>query len=1057
MKTIFTLSSLLILAFTTQAQYLQQVNYRGAFAPAPTTPWTDGWTNWDPQNAVYGATNVNVTGHITTNTTWTKNNVYRLDGVVYVDSLVTLTIEAGTVIRGNSQIANSSLLVRRGGKVLANGTANEPIVFTSNLPAGSRNKGDWGGVILLGRAKINQAGGVGYIEGLTANADNAFGGNDDADNSGVLRYVRIEYGGYIFAPNQEINGLTFGGVGNGTTIDNVQVSFSNDDSFEWFGGTVNATHLVAYRGLDDDFDTDNGFSGKVQFAIGIRDPNVSDNPAVSTSEGFESDNDVNGSTNTPQTSAIFSNITEIGPYRGNVNSVVAAGFRRGARLRRNTGLRIINSLLLDYATGLFVDGSAAVGNAASGVLKFKNNVVALAGPSQRVAENDDSRAIFFNAANRNDSLPTTDNILIRPYEFLTPDYRPTPCSPALSNVDFSDPAYGVVLPPAGIIPVNYRGAFAPAPTAQWTDGWTNWDPQNTAYGATNVNVTGHITTNTTWTKNNVYRLDGVVYVDSLVTLTIEAGTVIRGNSQIANSSLLVRRGGKVIANGTACSPIVFTSNLPAGSRNKGDWGGVILLGRAKINQTGGVGYIEGLTANADNAFGGNDDADNSGVLRYVRIEYGGYIFAPNQEINGLTFGGVGNGTTIDNVQVSFSNDDSFEWFGGSVNCTHLVAYRGLDDDFDTDNGFSGKVQFAIGIRDPNVSDNPAVSTSEGFESDNDVNGSTNTPQTSAIFSNITEIGPYRGNVNSVVAAGFRRGARLRRNTGLRIINSLLLDYATGLFVDGSAAVGNAASGVLKFKNNVVALAGPSQRVAENDDSRAIFFNAANRNDSLPTTDNILIRPYEFLTPDYRPTQTSIALDNFDFTDPILPISLLSFTGETVKAQNILYWQTASENGNRGFDLQRSADGRNFSSIAFIGSKAINGNSSSKISYTYTDASPLEGSSFYRLKQLDNNGRSSISNIVLLNRYDSKGFSVAAVYPNPVANQLSIVINSPVKQDVTLTFNDAAGRIVLQKRISVVAGTNYHLVNVQPLAHGSYFINLKPQYGTKNTVQKFVKD
>ena len=163
-------------------------------------------------------------------------------------------------------------------------------------------------------------------------------------------------------------------------------------------------------------------------------------------------------------------------------------------------------------------------------------------------------------------------------------------------------------------------------------------------------------------------------------------------------------------------------------------------------------------------------------------------------------------STIDYVQCSFINDDAFEWFGGTVNCSHLVAYRCLDDNFDTDNGFSGCVQFGLGVRDPNISDQSASSTSEGFESDNDASGSSNTPQTRALFSNITDISGFRGTVLTTwpTTFKFRRGARIRRNSGLRIFNSILMDAPYGVFIDGTACRANLQSGVTKFKNNLIA-------------------------------------------------------------------------------------------------------------------------------------------------------------------------------------------------------------------------------------------------------------
>ena len=431
------------------------------------------------------------------------------------------------------------------------------------------------------------------------------------------------------------------------------------------------------------------------------------------------------------------------------------------------------------------------------------------------------------------------------------------------------------------VPTNYRGAFAPAPTNMWTDTWTNWDPQNTNYPASTVNITTSITTNTTWTSNNVYLLQGQIFVKNGATLTIQPGTVIQGDKATAGSGLFVCQGSKLVANGTVSQPIVFTSNQPAGSRALGDWGGVILMGKSHLNVAGGIGNIEGLTVGPDTQFGGGanpDTMDNSGILRYVRIEFPGYVYQPNKEINGLTMGAVGKGTTIDYVQVSFSNDDAYEWFGGTVDCRHLVSYRNLDDDFDTDNGFSGKVQFCLGVRDPQIADAPAVSTSEGFESDNDATGSAATPQTKAIFSNVTWIGPLRGTcpaAQGAIAAGFRRGARLRRNTALKIHNSIFMDGLRGLHIDAAAAEGNATNGKLKFQNNLVAGYLTNYSLERNVGSTFNIwsFFTSNNNDSVACSANILTLPYgvggNYQSPDFRPIAASPALSNISFNDATL--------------------------------------------------------------------------------------------------------------------------------------------------------------------------------------------
>ncbi|WP_395050872.1 T9SS type A sorting domain-containing protein [Flavobacterium sp.] len=484
-----------------------------------------------------------------------------------------------------------------------------------------------------------------------------------------------------------------------------------------------------------------------------------------------------------------------------------------------------------------------------------------------------------------------------------------------------------------ITATSYRGAFAPAPAAMWTDSWTNYDPQNAVYPTPNVDVTASITTNTAWTAGNTYYLKGQIYVKNNATLTIEPGVVIRADHTATGAGLFVTKGAKVMAIGTATSPIVFTSDNAVGSRNKGDWGGVVLLGKGSYNINNGVNNIEGIAASADTQFGGGltpDDNDNSGTLQYVRIEYGGYVYAANQEINGLTFGAVGRGTTIDYVQVSNANDDSFEWFGGAVNCKHLVAFRGLDDDFDTDNGFSGSVQFCLGVRDPNIADNPLVSTSEGFESDNNATGDSSAPITSAIFSNCTMIGPaYRStlaNGGTMPAGAYKRAARLRKNTKLKIFNSIFMDYLEGLHIDNSgtaangAAEANAVSGQLVFKSNILAGITTTAKIVQISTTGthnasfniATWFNASNNTGlSTPITNaGILTLPYNtadgsiYTNLDYRPAASSIALTGADFTDASLgtdnfiassEFSLVVYPNPSANSFKLNYFSSSDEN------------------------------------------------------------------------------------------------------------------------------------------------------------------
>lgn len=413
-----------------------------------------------------------------------KKGTYLLKGWVYIANGAELTIEPGTIIKGDKQ-TKATLIAERGGKLIAKGTATEPIVFTSEQVAGNRKPGDWGGVILCGNARNNQ--GDQQIEG---GPRTKHGGSNDADNSGVLSYVRIEFAGYPFQKDKEINGLTLGSVGSGTQIDHVQVSYSNDDSFEWFGGTVNCKYLVAYKGWDDDFDTDNGFSGHVQYGLSIRDPKIADK---SMSNGFESDNNAKGTNADPHTSAVFSNITFVGPKMGDKNfvndaSYITAGaynpnngsglgrFQSGMQIRRDSHLSCFNSVVVGWPVGLIIDKQLGdcQGAATNGLLKLQNlwfaNLDAIGTDENKVLtdpNNESFSAKFFLAQPGNKYSASADGW------FDVTGYRPTAASPLLSAASFTDALL------AGFEKVAYVGAFGNG--ADWTANWTNFDPQNTKY------------------------------------------------------------------------------------------------------------------------------------------------------------------------------------------------------------------------------------------------------------------------------------------------------------------------------------------------------------------------------------------------------------------------------------------------------------------------------------------------------------------------------------------------------------------------------------------------
>jgi len=401
---------------------------------------------------------VSLTGNITSNVTLKSDINYVLDGWVYVKSGATITIEPGTVIKGKVD-TKASLVIERGAKIMAIGTAAKPIVFTSAKPAGSRAAGDWGGIVLCGNAKINVTGGEAEIEG---GLGTKYGGTDDNDNSGTLQYVRIEFAGYAFMPDKEINGLTFGAVGKGTTIDYIQVSFANDDSFEWFGGTVNCKHLIAFSGLDDEFDTDFGFSGFVQYAVGLRDPSIAD---ISKSNGFESDNDGSGSTNIPTTNPRFANVSLFGPL-ATATTTINPLFQASMHIRRKSNLEVYNSVFAGWPKGLLL--ADPKGNGGTGA-QVKGCI--LSGMTDNYSGNTAGEKLFFEDAariNRTVAL-ITDLKVTSPFNLTAPNFLPQTGSPLLT---------GAATLPTGLEATDYIGAFK---TTDWTAGWTNWTPKTTAY------------------------------------------------------------------------------------------------------------------------------------------------------------------------------------------------------------------------------------------------------------------------------------------------------------------------------------------------------------------------------------------------------------------------------------------------------------------------------------------------------------------------------------------------------------------------------------------------
>ncbi len=442
----------------------------------------DGTVKGDDGGGTPGESTI-LSGKINANRTLKEGTTYKLRGIVYVVDGATLTVEAGARIEGEKS-TRGALIVTRGTKLIANGTKEKPVVFTSD--ASTPSAGDWGGIVLLGRAQTNSsfngAAGVGEIEGGVNNADGLglYGGADDADNSGSLQYVRVEYAGYAFLPDKELNSLTFGGVGNGTTVDYVQVSYALDDAFEWFGGAVNCSHLIAYKTLDDDFDSDNGYRGKVQFGIVLRDSSRAD---ISKVEAFESDNDANGSSLTPQTAPVFSNITAIGPREKTAN-IGNSLYNAAAQLRRNTSTSIFNSVFMGWPTGLLIDaskGTPVQGNITAGKLVIQHTTIAGCATPTKFADNTDLATGWTNAdvsswfgaaAYHNEILAENAEVkLAAAFDYANPDFTPQAGSPLLNTASFTHAKVA-----SGFTKVTFRGAVGAAgtPEGDWWKGWTSF-------------------------------------------------------------------------------------------------------------------------------------------------------------------------------------------------------------------------------------------------------------------------------------------------------------------------------------------------------------------------------------------------------------------------------------------------------------------------------------------------------------------------------------------------------------------------------------------------------
>ena len=455
---------------------------------------------------------VTLSGRITSDVKLYAKDINYLRGIVYITNGATLTIEAGAKVQGKSGGDVAALVICRGSKIIASGTAEKPIIFTSS--SATKTSGDWGGITICGTAPINTSatangtsisglyqteGGISNstnLDGYAGSGDPAFPTSNAADNSGILQYIRIEYAGYAIQPDNELNSLTLAAVGSGTTIDHIQVTYAKDDAYQWFGGTVNCKYLISYKTQDDDFDFGFGYNGKIQYGIVLRDYAIAD---ISRSNGIESYNNSTGGTATPVTSPVLSNFTIIGPKQ-NSSSTYNSLYYSGLHLRRNSALSIFNSIVLGWPRGIFIDASSGTPtdlNITNNLLKIQNvtigsnvdNVKYSVSSTSPTGASDASILSWFSTSSYKNVIVTdaVDAGLVGPYQAI-PDFKPSQniynsgtfngSQGSIndfnfnSNASFSD----TFLQDAFFNQVNYRGAASLSGTdSNWWINWTTWN------------------------------------------------------------------------------------------------------------------------------------------------------------------------------------------------------------------------------------------------------------------------------------------------------------------------------------------------------------------------------------------------------------------------------------------------------------------------------------------------------------------------------------------------------------------------------------------------------
>ncbi|MGV6858462.1 MAG: hypothetical protein ACWA5X_05760 [bacterium] len=662
---------------------------------------------------------------ISTDTTLDATKVYEIDGNVTVAAGATLTIPAGTKLYGKT--GSSYLSVDQGGKIMAEGTASAPIIFSSKADYeqgfaqevdSKAAQGQWGGLSIFGKATTNKG-----IEKYEA-GDHTFGCDDqtiacdDADNSGVLRYVVIKHTGFEVETDKELNGLSLGGVGSGTTIENVAVLGSADDGIEIWGGKVQITSAYIYNAADDSLDWDHGWTG------GATNVYAEQSAVDGTgSRGMETDN--NGGSVAKEQATPVSNPTVT---KFTIKTAVDGG--QGIVNREGTAGDLSNGLI-------------QVGNPGKACIEVRSATTAASGLRYDDIACVQSQSAYYkgHAEDANDDI--------------FGDVTDAEVEALVTNGVTQTSADGIT------------GKGADLTAFSWVENFL-------VSSAAVETLPNSITGTKTLSASKVYEINGVVRVEDGATLNIPAGTKLYGAT--GSSYLAVKQGGKINATGTADKPVIFTSkadflagfNAPvSGKSAQGQWGGVSIFGKATTNK--GIEKYEAGDFNfgCDDATVACNDADNSGKLNYVILKHTGFEVETDKELNGLSLGGVGSGTQISNVASVAGSDDGIEIWGGAVQINNAYIFNASDDSLDWDHGWHG------GASNVYIQQDAVDGTgSRGMETDN--NGGSTAKEVATPVSNPT-IENYT--IKTVAEGG--QGIVNREGTAGQLTNGLVEVTNTG--------------------------------------------------------------------------------------------------------------------------------------------------------------------------------------------------------------------------------------------------------------------------------------